>query len=162
MIYGSLLRLSSEGSSISEVEIEDTVVRFWPPSMMIGASNKAHNYISHIRFCSNTTPDASQPTLGIFSYRESERTRLPPFLHAQANVAHVEILRTNRLIHQETAPILYIQHMRFNCAAERTLVFIKDAPQSALKYITSIQFFHVDGTDLMQLSKLCRFVQTRL
>ena len=162
MIYDLLLRPSPEGLVISEIEIEDTVGRLWPPSMMIEASNKVSNYISRTRFCSNTTPEDSQPTLGMFSYRESDRERLPAFLHAQANIVHVGILRTNRLIHEEAVPALYRQHIRFDFAAEGTLAFMKDAPQSALKYITSIQFCHVDGTDMSHWSELCRFVQTRL
>ena len=162
MIYEFLLRPSPEGLGVSEVEVEDTLGRLWPPSMMVQASNKISNYISRTRFCSNTTPDAAQPTLGIFSYKESERTRLPAFLHAQADIVHVGILRTSRLVHQEAVPILYRQHIRFDCATEGTLAFMKDAPQSALKYITSIEFCHIDGTDLRHWSKLCRFVQTSL
>lgn len=161
MIYDCLLRPSDE-VGISEVEIEDTVGRLWPPSMMLQASNRVSNYISRTRFCSNTTPDAFQPTLSIFTYRESDRKRLPAFLHAEADIIHVGILRTNRLVYQEAVPALYKQHMRFDCAAEGTLAFMKDAPQSALKYITSIEFRQVDGTDLRHWSKLCCFLKTSL
>ena len=163
MIYDFLLRLNPEGLGISEIYIEDSVGRLCLPSMMLGASNKVSNYyISRTRFSSNRTPEASEITLGTFSYKESERTHLPAFLHAQADIVHVGILRTNRLIYEEAVPALYRQHISFDCAAEGTLAFMKDAPQWALKYITSIQFCHVDGTDVRHWSELCRFVQTRL
>ena len=163
MIYDFLLRPNPEGLGISEIYIEDTVGRLCVPSMMLGASNKVSNYcISRTRFSSNRTPEAFQQMLGTFSYKESKRTHLPAFLHAQADIVHVGILGTNKLIHEEAAPALYSQHIRFDCAAEGTLAFMKDAPQWALKYITSIQFCHVDGTDMSHWSELCRFVQTRL
>ena len=95
-------------------------------------------------------------------YKDHRRTWLPAFLQGQANIVHLEILRTSKLVYQEGISALYNQHIRFDCAPEGVLAFFKDASPLALEDVTSIQICHIDGTELAQWSELCKFIQSSL